>query len=96
MKITGVLVDLLVDTSLEVCGPCVVYKKHKKAYVQVLQGLYSMLVAALLWYTDFKKDIEDKGYTLNPSDPCVANKVSNKLRHTVTFHVVQSYGSKRQ
>jgi hypothetical protein len=37
MKITGVLVDLLVDISPEVYGPYVVYDKNKKAlYVQVL------------------------------------------------------------
>jgi hypothetical protein len=46
-----------------------------------------MLVAALLWYTDLKRDLEGKGYVFNPYDPCVANKVINKLQHTVRFHV---------
>ena len=88
MKITGVLVDLLVDISPEVYGPYVVYDKQKKAlYVQVLRGLYGMLVAALLWYNDFRKGLEDKGYVFNPYDPCVANKLIDKLRHTVRFHV---------
>ena len=88
MKITGVLVDLLVDISPEVYGPYVVYDRHKKAlYVQVLRGLYGMLVAALLWYTDLRKDLEGKGYVFNPYDPCVANKLIDGLRHTVRFHV---------
>jgi hypothetical protein len=88
MKITGVLVDLLVDISPEVYGPYVVYDKHKKAlYVQVLRGLYGMLVAALLWYTDLRKDLEGKGYVFNPYDPCVANKTIGMLQHTVRFHV---------
>jgi hypothetical protein len=89
MKITGVLVDLLVvDISPEVYGPYVVYDKQKKAlYVQVLRGLYGMLVAALLWYNNFRKALEDKGYVFNPYDPCVANKLIGKLRHTVRFHV---------
>jgi hypothetical protein len=37
MKITGVLVDLLVDISPEVYGPYVVTDKHRRVlYVQVL------------------------------------------------------------
>jgi hypothetical protein len=77
-----------VDISLEVYGPYVVTDKHKRVlYVQVLRGLYGMLVAALLWYTDFKKDLEGKGYEFNPYDPCVANKEMHDLQHTVRFHV---------
>ncbi len=80
--------DLLVDISPEVYGPYVVTDKHKRVlYVQVLRGLYGMLVAALLWYTDFKKDLEGNGYLFNPYDPCVANKVIDGLQHTVRFHV---------
>jgi hypothetical protein len=88
MKITGVLVDLLVNISPEVYGPYVVSDKHKRVlYVQVLRGLYGMLVAALLWYTDFKNDLEGKGFVFNPYDPCVANKTIDKKQHTVRFHV---------
>jgi hypothetical protein len=88
MKITGVLVDLLVDVSPEVYGPYVVTDKHRRLlYVQVLRGLYGMLVAALLWYTDFKRDLEAKGYEFNTYDLCVANKLIEKRRHTVRFHV---------
>ena len=55
MKITGVLVDLLVELAPEVYGPYIVTDKHKKVlYVQVLRGLYGMLIAALLWYKDFR------------------------------------------
>jgi hypothetical protein len=88
MKITGVLVDLLVSISPEVYGPYVVTDKHKRVlYVQVLRGLYGMLVAALMWYMDFRKDLESNGYKFNPYDPCVANKMIDWKRHTVRFHV---------
>jgi hypothetical protein len=46
-----------------------------------------MLVAALLWYTDFKGDLEEKGYEFNPYDLCVANKSIDDTLHTVRFHV---------
>ena len=48
--------------------------------------MYGMLVAALLWYNDFKADLEAKGFVFNPYDPCVANKIVNKKRQTVRFH----------
>jgi hypothetical protein len=88
MKITGVLVDLLVNISPEVYGPYVMMDKHRRVlYVQVLRGLYGMLIVALLWYTDFKNHLEEKGYVFNPYNPCVANKIIHKRRHTVRFHV---------
>ena len=61
MKITGVLVDLLVSMSPEVYGPYVMTDRHRRVlYVQVLRGLYGMLVAALLWYQHFKQDLEEQ------------------------------------
>lgn len=53
-------------------------------------------------YQLFKKDLKDKGYIFNPYmyDPCVADKVINKLQHTVKFNIdaldLQSRGSESQ
>jgi hypothetical protein len=75
MKITGVLVDLLIELSPEVYGKYVVYENGKKViYVQVIKALYGMLKAALLWYQKFKGDLEEEGFVFNPYDPCVANR----------------------
>jgi len=76
MKITGVLVDLIVEMAPEVYGPYVVFENGKKVlYVQVLKALYGMLAAALLWYKKFRADLETIGFEFNPYDPCVANKI---------------------
>ena len=49
MKISGVLVDLLVEMAPEVYGPYVVFENGVKVlYVQVLLALYGMLLSALL------------------------------------------------
>ena len=88
MKITGVLVDLLVNIAPKIYGPHVVYKNgHKVLYVQVVRALYGMLVAALLWYKKFCADLESIGFKFNPYDPCVANRIVNGKQHTVQFHV---------
>ena len=59
MKITGVLVNMMVDISSELYGSYVVYEKGRKVlYVQVLKAIYGMLQAALLWYKKFQSDLE--------------------------------------
>ena len=88
MKITGVLVDLLVELAPEIYSDYIVYENGKKVlYVQVLRALYGMLVAALLWYKKFKNDLEQEGFEFNPYDSCVANKMVNGSQHTIRFHV---------
>jgi hypothetical protein len=88
MKITGVLVDMLVDINPELYGPAVVLENQKKVlYVKVLKARYSMLEAASLWYKTFRKDLEDIGFIFNPYDPCVANKKVQGSQQTILFHV---------
>ena len=88
MKITGVLVDLLVELDSETYGPYVVFENGKKVlYVEVLRGLYGMLIAALLFYRQFRKDLKKFGFKFNNYDPCVANKIVEGLQQTIKFHV---------
>jgi len=88
MKITGVLVQMLVDIDPELYGPFVVYENGRKVlYVMVLKAIYGMLVASLLWYKKFRKDLEDIDFVFNPYDPCVANRIVYGTQHTLRFHV---------
>ena len=88
MKITGVLVDLLVQIAPETYGPYVVFENGRKVlYVQVLKALHGMLVASLLWYKQFKSDLESIGFKFNPYDPCVANRKVKGNQHSIRFHV---------
>ena len=88
MKITGMLVDLMVEIDPGRYGPFVVFENGKKIlYVQVLKALYGMLVAALLWYQQFKADLEKIGFIFNNYDPCIANRKVDGKTHTVKFHV---------
>jgi hypothetical protein len=41
----------------------------------------------LLWYRQFRKDLEEIGFVFNPYEPCVANRLVNLKQHTVRFHV---------
>jgi hypothetical protein len=66
MKITGVLVDLLVEIDPEKYSGFVVLEGPKRTiYVEVLQALYGMLQAALVWYKKFCQDLEEIRFTFN-------------------------------
>jgi hypothetical protein len=88
MKITGVLVDLLVEIDVTKYGPYVVFENGVKTiYVGLLRALYGILGAALMWYQQFKKDLVTVGFQFNPYDPCIANRKVNGSTHTIKFHV---------
>ena len=88
MKITGVLVDMLIEINPELYGPTVVLENGKKVlYVEVLRAIYGMLEAALLWYKKFRDDLEENGFEFDPYDPCVANKRVKGSQQTIIFHV---------
>jgi hypothetical protein len=88
MKITGVLVDILVQMNPSVYKNFVVYEQGKRIiYVRVLKAIYGQLVAALLLYKKIRKELEGEGFKFNPYDPCVANRRIHGSQHTVRFHV---------
>ena len=51
------------------------------------KAMYGMLESALAFYNKISKDLEDYGFKVNPYDPCVVNKMTNGLQHTVIWHV---------
>jgi hypothetical protein len=89
MKIRGSLVDILLEICPGVYNNFVIYEgKQKILYVQMLMALYGMMIASILYYKKFRKDIESIGFEVNPYDICVANRTINgNKQHTVTWHV---------
>jgi len=96
MKITGVLVDMLVQLNPNLYSKYVVYNNGKKTlYVWVLRALYGMLTSSLVWYKKFRKDLENYGFEFNPYDPCVASRFVRGQQHTIRFHVDDIMSSHR-
>ena len=88
MKITGVLVDLLVEIAPETYKNFVVMERGRKViYVVVLRAICGMLQAALLWYQKFKKDLEEAGFNFSPYDGCVVTRIVKGAQHTIRFHI---------
>jgi len=56
-------------------------------YVQLLRAMYGTLTAAISWYTLFAETPMQMGFTLNPYDLCVANKIVNGTEFTICWYV---------
>jgi hypothetical protein len=83
------LVDILVSLAPEVYGPYVTTntKGQRVLIVECLNAVYGTMVAALLYYKKFVKNLTDEGFKLNPYDGCVANKIIKGKQMTICFHV---------
>ena len=53
----------------------------------MLRENYAMLVAALLFYKKFCRDLENIGFDFNPYDPCVTNRIKYGKQHKLRFHM---------
>jgi len=88
MKVKGVLVDILYAMDPLEYEEYIVYENNEKVlYLVLTKVLYGMLVASLLWYNKFKKDLMSIGFTFSEYDPCVAFRERVGSQHTIRFHV---------
>jgi len=79
IRIRGMVVDMLLKIAPEVYSPYVTYDKkgNKQLLVICLNALYGTMVASLLYYKKFTTSLKSKGFTMNPYDSCVWNKIVN-------------------
>ena len=87
MKITGLLVDYMIEIDPSYRDYIVMENGKRVIYVVILRAIYGMLEASLLFYKKIRGDLEKVGFVFNPYDPCVANKMVRGKQHTVRFHV---------
>lgn len=89
MVLRGKLAELMVAIDPAKYKPFLTFdsKGTPLLYVRMLKALYGMLRSALLFYLKLVKDLKAYGFTLNPYDACVANKVINGHQMTVAWHV---------
>ena len=56
-------------------------------YVKLLRALYGCIESAKLWQLHITKTLTEDGFTSNPYDCCVMNKVTNTNQTTIALHV---------
>ena len=89
IRIRGDVVSILEKIAPEVYSEFVTADKrgNKQLIVRWLNALYGTMVASLLYYRKFTKSLSNKGFVMNPYDPCVWNKEVKKSQLTICFHV---------
>lgn len=89
MRLDGVLAELMVQVAPSIYRPFITTNPRGKPvlYVTLQKALYGLLKSALLFYRKLVADLTTEGFTLNPYDPCVANKMVNGTQMTVVWHV---------
>jgi hypothetical protein len=89
MRLRGKLAELLVKVAPKIYTKYIIInaKGQKVLYVKLLNALYGIMKAALLYYLKFVENLESIGFTLNPYDPCVANKIVHGKQLTLVWHV---------
>ena len=56
-------------------------------YMRLSNALYVILGTALLFKKRLIKGLKNRGFEMNPYDPCVANMIVNNAQCTVCWHV---------
>ncbi|KAL7572191.1 hypothetical protein ACA910_005538 [Epithemia clementina (nom. ined.)] len=87
MKLTGAAVDIMCQVNPKYHDYVTQEKGQPVLYVQLTRALYGCITSALLWYELFASTFQEQGFTLNPYDPCVANRLINDKQCTVVWYV---------
>jgi hypothetical protein len=88
MKMVGTLAELMVKTNPKMYRQYVILEKGKSVlYLRLQKALYGMMKSALLFYRKLVSELREMGFTINPYDPCVANKTVNGTQMTIRWHV---------
>ncbi len=89
IQITGVIVDWLVKVAPKVYALYVATnsKGINCLLVEYYNAIYGTMVAGLLYYRKFSSSLKNRGFMVNPYDPCVWNRVIVGMQMTMCFHV---------
>jgi hypothetical protein len=89
MRLRGKLAELMVKVAPEIYTKYVIINSKGETVlnVRLLNALYGIMKAALLYYQRFVTDLKSIGFEINPYDPCIANKILKGKQLTVIWHV---------
>jgi hypothetical protein len=82
IRITGVIVDWLVKVAPKVYASYVTTnsKGIKSLLVECYNAIYGTMVAGLLYHRKFSSSLKNRGFRVNPYDPCVWNSGSGMMK----------------
>jgi hypothetical protein len=89
MHLDGILAELRVKVAMKLYRKYITTNAKGKPvlYVQLEKAVYGMMKSASLFYQKWVADLMSLDFTINPYDPCVANKIVDGHQLTVCWHV---------
>jgi Reverse transcriptase (RNA-dependent DNA polymerase) len=88
IKLEGKMAELMVRIDPKMYRKYIQMENGKMVlYAELEKALYGTLIGALLFWRKLSKQLIKWGFTLNPYDNCVANKMINGKQCTVLWHV---------
>lgn len=87
IKLDGEVVDIICEANPSYTEYVTNENNKKVLYMKLRKSLYGIMQAAILWYETFSGCLRQNGFTLNPYDPCVANKMIEGKQCTIVWHV---------
>jgi hypothetical protein len=86
--LTRKMVELLLEIDHEMYKPYLMQEQGEMVmYVKLLKALYGTMCAARLFWERLSRQLVDWGFTPNPYDSCVVNKMVDGKQLTVVWHV---------
>ena len=86
--VDGALVDLLIQSNNKYAKYVHITKQGKKlVFLKLDKAIYGTVKAARLFFENLSGKLSDYGFTSNPYDVCVMNKMINDKQCTVAWHV---------
>jgi len=87
VRLTDIVVDA-VEKIDPIYGSFSTYEGSKKVlYVQLQKALYGTLQAPILFWKKLSSQLQEWGFSINPYDTCVANKIIDGHQCTIVWHV---------
>ena len=88
VRFTGEMVEILLNIDYNMYSPYITHEWGEKVlYVELLKALYGTLRAARLFWEKLTSKLQEWGFSLNPYNLCVANKMVKGKQLTVVWHV---------
>ena len=89
VQFTGEMVDKLIEIDEEMYATYVIWEGRQKVmYMELLKALYGTIKAVkLFWEKMTNHLVKDWGFTINPYDSCVVNKMINGKQCMIVWHV---------
>jgi len=87
MKFVGEFVDIMCEVNPEYAAMVAIEHGKKVICMKIKKAIYGMVESALLWSELFSTTLQNIGFTINPYDKFLSNRMVNGKQCTMAWYV---------